>query len=135
MGITGRYNFPGIQKAVRAAFTALAAGTTWGAWLIASPFAPAITAIENALINYLVNRGLIIIDIGAVMVNGVVKQDLLDNAIDAAITKLKVGRDKITPAQGAQIDADTTAAFDNFADVNAAQPNGDGVSNVSSPSI
>lgn len=130
MGLTGRYNFPGIQKAVRAAITVLAASTTWGAWLIASPFQPVIAALEDLAINWLVNRGLIIIDVGAVMIEGKINQEKLDSALDAAFTRLQVGRDKISPEEGAKIDAETTQAFDQFADVNAS-----GVSNVPDPSI
>lgn len=135
MGLTGRYNFPGIQKAVRKAVDVLIAGTTWGAWIIASPFKPAIDAVEDLLINYLTNRGLIVINVGDVMVEGKINQIKLDNALDSAFEKLKVGRDKITPEEGAKIDAETDAAFDQFADVNASDPNGDGVSNLSTPSI
>lgn len=135
MGLTGRYDFPGIQKAVRRSIELLAASTTFGAWLIASPFKPVIDAIENLIINWLVNRGLIIIDIGAVMVEGKVNQSKLDAALDAAFEKMKVGRDKITPEEGAKIDAETTQAFDQFADVNATNADGNSVSNVSSPSV
>lgn len=135
MGITGRYDFPGIQKAVRKTFEVLIAGTSWGAWIIASPFKPALDAIENLLINYLVNRGLIIINVGAVMVDGKINQSRLDNALDAAFEKMKIGRDKITPEQGAQIDADTDAAFDDFADVHATDASDGSVPNLSSPSI
>ncbi len=130
MGLTGRYDFKGIQKAVRRTFEVLLASSSWGVWLLASPFKPAIDALENLCINWLVNRGLIIIDIGLVMVDGAINQSKLDNALDNAFEKLKVGRDKITPAEGAKIDAETTEAFDQFADVHA-----NGVSNVSSPSI
>ncbi len=97
----------------------LAVSTGWGAWLIASPFKPAIDAIEDLLINWLINRGLIIIDIGLVLVDGKISQSKLDAALDSAFEKLKVGRDKISPEEGAKIDADTTQAFDEFADVHA----------------
>ncbi len=123
MGLTGRYDFKGIQKAVRRVIELLAVSTTWGAWLIASPFKPAIDAIENLIINWLVNRGLIIIDIDLVMIDGKVNQSKLDSALDLAFEKLKVGRDKISPTEGAKIDAETTEAFDQFADVHAADSN------------
>lgn len=117
---------------MKAAFDAIAAGTTWGAWLVTSPFAPVIGALEDAATNFLINRGLIVLNVGAVMVEGVVNQDLLDTAIDNALDKLKLGRNSVTPAQGAQIDADTTAAFDNFANVNATDASTGSVPDVSS---
>lgn len=126
MGLTGRYDFKGIQKAGERLIDALLVGTTWGAWLVASPFMPAVRIIEGLLINYLTNRGLIIIDVAGVLINGKIDEAKLTDALNSAFDKLKVGRDKITPAEGAKIDAETTAAFDQFADV----PMADGVSNV-----
>jgi hypothetical protein len=132
MGLTGRYDFKGIQKAVRRVFDIFAATTSFGAWLVASPFKPAIDVIEDLVTNWLINRGLIVIDIGAVMIEGKVDQALLDNALDLAFEKLKVGRDKITPQEGSKIDAETTQAFDQFADIHSTNPDNDGVPNVSS---
>jgi hypothetical protein len=100
--------------------------------LVASPFKPAIDVIEDLVTNWLINRGLIVIDIGAVMIEGKVDQALLDNALDLAFEKLKVGRDKITPQEGSKIDAETTQAFDQFADIHSTNPDNDGVPNVSS---
>lgn len=119
MGLTGRYDFKGIQKAARLIINGVISGTGWGAALLAGPFKPLVIMFENAMTNWLTNRGLIIINIGAVLVNGVVNQVKLDNALDSAFEKLKVGRDKITPQAGAKIDEETDAAFDQFADVHA----------------
>lgn len=119
MGITGRYNFTGIQKLVTTGVNTLLASTSWGVWLLASPFKPVLQALEDAAVNFLVNRGLIIIDIGAVVVDGQINEDNFNTALTNAFNQLRNGRDQITPTQGAKIDADTTAAFDKFADVNA----------------
>lgn len=119
MGLTGRYDFKGIQKAGERLIDVLIAGTGWGAWLLASPFMPAVRMLEGLLINYLTNRGLIVIDVAAVLINGKIDEARLTSALNSAFEKLKVGHDKITPAEGAKIDAETDAAFDEFADVNA----------------
>lgn len=132
MGITGRYDFQGIQKAARFAIDAALATTGWGAAIIASPFKPVFDYIEGLAVNWLTNRGLIVIDVGAVLIDGKINQTKLDNALDSAFEKMKVGRDKITPAEGAKIDAETDAAFDQFADVNATN---DGVSNLPGPAL
>lgn len=131
MGLTGRYDFKGIQKATGALIDALIAGTGWGAWILASPFRPIIAAIRDLVVNFLVNRGLIVIDVAAVLVNGKINESKLTDALNSAFEKLKVGRDKITPEEGAKIDAETTEAFDQFADV----PMADGVSNLPGPSV
>lgn len=119
MGITGRYDFTGIQKAMRAAISALIAGTAWGAWLLASPFMPAVNAVEDWATNWLANHGLIILNIGANIVDGKIDQAALDKALDAGIRRVMQGRDKISPAEGKAIDDEVRQAFDKDADVGA----------------
>ncbi len=132
MGITGRYDFKGIQRAARVAIDAILAGTSWGAWILASPFKPVIGAAEDLITNYLANQGLIILNIGAVIIDGAVDQAKLDAALSAGILKVRQGRDKITPTEGAKIDADVVQAFDNDADLGATNAR---VSDVSSASL
>jgi len=131
MGITGRYDFPGFQKAAKIAIDALLVGTTWGAWIVTSPFKIVIGPIEDLIVNFLVNRGLIILNVGAVIVDGSVDQAKLDAAVDAGIKKVMQGRDKITPAEGKKIDDEVRAAFDADADLGAT----DSVSKFSGPSV
>lgn len=128
MGLTGRYNFPGIQKAMGVAIDALIAGTTWGAWLIASPFKGLFNYFRDMAINYLANRGIIFINVGYNIFDGVFDQKKFDNAIDAGIKRVMQGRDKLTPAEGKAIDDEVREAFDEFADVDATTDDGAGVS-------
>ncbi len=119
MGITGRYSFSGIQKAAGVAIDALIAGTGWGAWLLASPFMPIVSFFRDALVNFLANRGLIILNIGVNIIDGVIDQKALDSALDEGIKRVMQGRDKITPAEGKAIDDKVRAAFDRDADLGA----------------
>ncbi len=130
MGITGRYNFPGIQKAMGVAIDALIAGTGWGAALLASPFMPIVQFFVNALDNYLANRGLILLNIGINIVDGVIDQRNLDEAIDAGIRRVMQGRDTITLAEGLAIDDEVRKAFDANADLGA-----DGLSKLPGPPV
>lgn len=133
MGITGKYSFTGIQAAALAAIKAAIATTTWGASLLASGvfkfFLPVIDAIAKWGINWLANRGLIVINVGADFFNGEFDQARFDKAIDDGLTRVMQGRDKITPADGKKIDDDVIAATDKFvdfgADPNVVQPNVD----------
>ncbi len=127
MGITGRYNFPGIQKAAGAAIDALLAGTTWGAWILASPFKIVLAPLRDLIVNFLANRGLIILNIGANIVDGAVDQAKLDAALDAGIKRVMQGRDKITPQEGKKIDDDVRKAFDKDADLGASGSGTDGL--------
>jgi hypothetical protein len=131
MGITGRYNFTGIQKAVSVGINALLASTTWGAWILASPFRLILDQLEGLAVNWLANRGLIVLNIGAIMVDGSIDQTKLDSALNDALTKIQNGRDKITPAAGAAIDKEVADAFDQDADLGATDGDANSVSNVS----
>lgn len=133
MGITGRYNFPGMQKLASAGINLLLAATTWGAWLIASPLMPAVTIVEGWIVNWLANHGLIVLNVGVNIVDGVLDQAAMDKALDAGIKRVMQGRDKITPADGKAIDDKVREAFDKDIDLGAT--NASSVPNFSTPSI
>lgn len=135
MGLTGRYNFPGIQKAMGAVIDAALLGTSWGVWLLTSPFKPAIKFAEDWIVNWLANKGLIFLNVGVHIVDGVVDQKGLDNAIDEGLKRVMQGRDKITPAEGKAIDDKVREAFDKDADVDAVPSDPVGVSNLSGPPV
>ncbi len=135
MGITGKYNFPGLQKAGRIAITAALAASSWGAALLASPwfkfFAPVEDEAINTAINILANQGLIILNIGAIFVDGKFDQSAFDKAMADGIQKIQLGRDKLTPEQGKAIDDAIRKAFDNDVDLGATT----GMSNISAPPV
>lgn len=85
-----KYDFQGIQKAGRAVINSALLATSWGAWIIKSPFNTLLNYLEDLAINWLTNQGLIIINIGAIYVNGVLDQKAFDQAFDEAINKAKV---------------------------------------------
>ncbi len=118
MGFAGKYNFPGIQKAGVAAFHAALATTSWGTSLLASTWFVFFKPIENKLlewaINWMANKGLIILNLGAIYVNGEIDQKLFDKALDDGLKKIEQGRDKLTAAQGKSIDDEVMAAARRF---------------------
>lgn len=124
MGITGKYDFPGIQKAGVAAIKAALATTAWGLALIASPvfrfFEPVEDAVVGQIINWLANKGLIVLNLGAIIVNGEVDQVLFDKALDDGLKLVEKGRDKISAKQGKAIDDEVIKAARRFIDFGAA---------------
>ena len=118
MGITGKYSFPGIQKAGVAAIKAILATTAWGAAIIASPFYKILEPIEDYLlgwiINWLANKGLIVLNLGAIVVNGEVDQALFDKALDDGLKLVEQGRDKISVVKGKEIDDEVITAARRF---------------------
>lgn len=133
MGVTGRYDFPGIQKAMGALINGLLAATTWGASLLAGPFGPVIVILEGWIDNWLANKGLIILNVGVNIVDGQLNQDAMDKALDAGIQKIMQGRNLLTPAQGKAIDDAVEKAFDTDADLDAVDTAG--VRDVSDTSV
>jgi hypothetical protein len=115
--ITGRYNFPGIQKAMGFTIDTLVAGTSWGAWILASPFKPVINAVRDLIDNWFINRGLIILNVGVNIIDGSLDQEALDNALNQGIKRVMQGRDKITLSEGNKIDDAVRKAFDRDADL------------------
>lgn len=124
MGITGKYNFPGIQKAGVAAIKAALATTGWGIALLANPFFRFFQPVEDMVvdwaINFLANQGLIVLNLGAIYVNGEIDQTLFDKALDDGLKRIEIGRDKLTAEQGKAIDDDVIKAARRFIDFGAA---------------
>ncbi len=109
---TGKYDFPGIRKAGRLALRAVLAGTTWGASLIASPFFPIIQLVADWCVEWLANKGLLIINVGAIYVSGEFQQAAFDQAFEDAIAKAKAPG--LTDAQKKVIDDEVIRAFRRF---------------------
>lgn len=109
---TGKYDFPGIRKAGTAALTAVVAGTAWGAWIIASPFKPVLDGFTGWLSEWLANRGLLIINLGAIYVAGEIDQAKFDEAFDQALNKAKIPG--LTDKQKKGIDDEVIKAFRRF---------------------
>lgn len=120
MAFTGKYDFPGIKKAGVVAIKAALAATTWGTSLLAMPilkfFMPVEDAILESAINFLANKGLIVLNLGAIYVNGEIDQALFDKALDDGLKIVEQGRDKITQEQGKAIDDDVIKAARRFID-------------------
>lgn len=119
MGLTGRYDFPGIKKGAALILDGLLAATGWGAWLLASPFKPVYNIARDLFVNWLANRGIIILNIGVNIIDGVLDQKKMDEALDEGIRRVMQGRDKISPAEGKAIDDKVRKAFDDNADLGA----------------
>lgn len=112
MAIKGKYDFPGFKKAGSAALAAVLASTTWGAWLIKSPFKFVFDFASGFLSEWLANKGLLIINIGAIYVEGEIDQSKFDSAFDKALEQIKVPG--LSDAQKKGIDDEVIKAFRKF---------------------
>lgn len=116
MGLTGKYDFPGIKKAGVKGITLLLAGTSWGAALVAGPFKFVYDFLLELLINFLANKGLMVIDIGVFYVGGKFDQGSFDKAMNEGLERVKSGK-VLTPAQIKEIDQNVIDAFREFGKV------------------
>lgn len=115
---TGKYDFPGLRRAGSLALKALVAGTSWGGSLLSGPFSSTINLLFEWLAEWLMNRGLILINLGAIYVEGKFDQAAFDKAMDEGLSKAKIPG--LTPAQKKAIDDEIIKAFRNFARVTRA---------------
>ncbi len=109
----GKFDFPGIKKAGTAAVKAMLASTGWGATIIASPFSKLFDYLIGYIVEWAANQGLIIINIGAIYLNGEIDQKKFDEAFEKALESVKVPG--LTDVQKEQIDNEVIKAFRDFA--------------------
>lgn len=112
----GKYDFPGIKKAGTAAVEAALSATGWGASIISSPFKPIVKMLIGYVIEWAANKGLVIINLAAIYVNGEIDQSRFDKAFDEALEAVKVPG--LTEKQKEQIDNEVRDAFRKFAHLN-----------------
>lgn len=112
----GKYDFPGIKKVGTVALEAVLAGTGWGGKLLASPFRPVIKMILGYAIEWAANKGLVIINLGFIYVEGELDQSRFDKAMDEALEKVKLSG--LSEKEKEQIDNEVREAFRKFARLN-----------------
>jgi hypothetical protein len=113
---TGKYSFPRLRKAGAAALRVVLASTSFGRAFIASPFHPLLDPLLKWLAEWLANRGLLIINIGSIYVNGEFDQKRFDRAMEEGLEKAKAPN--LSDSQKRVIDAAVIDAFRRFAHIN-----------------
>ena len=115
MSLKGKYDFPGIRRAGQIAFAAALATVPWGAALLKGPFKPVAEYAIGFLTEWLANRGLLVINIGAIYLDTKFDQVAFDRAMEKALDQVKMPG--LTDEQKKAIDHDVIKAFRNFARV------------------
>lgn len=113
MGITGKYDFKGISKLNALGLKAMLATSPYTAWLLKGG-----TALDYALElfgNFFANRGLVVMNLGAIYVNGEFDQGAFDRAMDSGWSQIEQkGRPNISPKEGKAIDDAVRNAAENY---------------------
>lgn len=110
---TGKFDFPGIRKAGVKAFSLALASTSWGASALSGPFKPLIEKTLEWVSEWLANKGLLIINVGAIYVAGEFDQSKFDKAMTDALEQAKAPG--LSDAQKKAIDDEVIKAFRKFA--------------------
>lgn len=114
MALTGKYNFRGIKQLGAAGLRGALLSSPWTAWLVKVPNFT--NFLLEAFSNWLANKGLVIVNVGAIYVEGEFDQYAWDEAMDKAIEeiKLKGGHEKLTPKEIQEIDNEIIRKGRNF---------------------
>ena len=124
MGLSGKYDFRGIKKMGAAGLRSALASTPQLAWSLAGGRLTDLV-LEFAT-NWLANKGLMLLNFGAIEVTGEIDQKNFDAAMDAAINEItkRGGRDALTPAQKKVIDDEVIRAARKFIVIGSGKPSG-----------
>ncbi len=109
---SGKYDFPGIRKAGAVAITAALATYSWGAWIVTGPLKKAYGLALEWCLGWLANKGLVVLNVGAIYVKGQFDQDAFDNAMEEGLKRVDKGG--LTDAQKKAIDMEVINAFRKF---------------------
>lgn len=103
MPLSGKYDFPGIKKLGAQSLRLALNASPYTAWFFKVPGS---ILVCEFFINWLANKGLLILNLGAIQIGTEIDQHRLDKAMDEALNSImeKGGRDKLTPEQKKEID-------------------------------
>lgn len=114
MAIGGKYNFRGIKRLGATGLKLAIASNTSTAWML--KLGSLLDLVLELIANFLANKGLIILNLGAINLDTHFDQKQFDAAIDTAIDEIKNkgGLSKLTPEQIKAIDDDVIKAARKF---------------------
>lgn len=110
MGLSGKYDFQGIKKLGGVGLRAALSTSPYTAWL--NRFGALTNLITEFAANWLANRGLILLNVGAFYIGGEIDQKSLDNAIENGLKAVELSNGKLTPEQMKEIDDAVIKAAD-----------------------
>lgn len=102
MGLSGKYDFVGIKKHGANGLRLALASSPVTAWIL--KFGPLTDLVLEFAANWLANNGLIVLNVGAIYINGEINQGVLDSAIDAGLRAVEKSGGRLTPEQIKEID-------------------------------
>lgn len=122
MGISGKYNFPGIKKYGAKGLMMALGSVSWFAPFMKFPIVGIIVdAAFQLFTNWMANNGLVVLNIGASIVEGEFDQSAFDKGLDKALSEVEAQHGKpLTPEQQKRIDDAVIEIFRKFAPLSGA---------------
>jgi len=113
MALTGKYDFKGISKFGAIALRVALSSSPYTAWFFKVPGSQLVCEL---FVNWLANKGLLILNLGAIQIGTEIDQHRLDKAMDEALNAImeKGGRENLTPEQKKEIDDEVIKAARKF---------------------
>lgn len=111
MPTSGKYDFPGIKKAGAFALKAALASQSWYLFIVKWKLAPICDYLIEYAVNWAANKGLIVLNLGAIYIGGSIDQHAFDKALDEALHQVELSKGKLTDAEKKKIDDAVIAAF------------------------
>jgi len=109
LALSGKYDFKGIKKQGASGIKLALASNPSTASIAKIPL---IGTLLEFLVNWLANNGLVLLNIGAIYVNGEIDQKLLDRSIEEGLKKVEQSGGTLTPEQIKEIDDAVIKAAD-----------------------
>lgn len=106
---TGKFDLPGIRKKGAAGLKAVLAKTGWGAALLAGPFSKTTDLVLQFAVEYLANRGIVLLNLGIIKFDEKVDPKLLLKALEEGL--LKAEKPGLSEAEGKALDEQVKKAF------------------------
>lgn len=114
MSLSGKYDFKGIKKYGALALSTALASTPWGGWVVRTwGIRHIFDILAEWAVNWAANKGLMVLNLAAIKVEGEWDQKGFDKAMDEALGL--ADRGGLTDAQIKEIDDKVIAAFVKFA--------------------
>ncbi len=122
MAISGRYDFKGIKKAGAFGLRLALATTPWGGFLINGSLGKLTGLVLEFVANWLANKGLIILNVGALEVEGYFDQKDFDKSMDQGLAEVKFSHGSLTPQRIKEIDEAVIKAARKFVPFTSGKP-------------
>lgn len=106
---TGKFDLPGIRDKGAQAIKAALLKTGFGVAVYGGPFAKLFNFAVEQIIEYLANRGIVILNLGVIKIDEKVDPALLMKALEEGL--LKAEKPGLTEAEGKALDEQVKKAF------------------------